>query len=140
MVPKEQAKKLKGCNTSTYPGFRYGNRTVPIHKIIFAKFSKTPLKYKNEINHKDGKKSNYHFSNLEQVTHKENMRHMADNKLSKNIKMSWSEVNVIRDLYQNFKIIIRHLRHFQNGSKIDLDREMVNFYQLLKHSGSIKYV
>lgn len=65
--------------------------TVQSHRIVYEKFiGKIPDKY--EINHIDGNKFNNHLSNLEAVTHHQNILHAVkigliksgfDNKLSK---------------------------------------------------------
>lgn len=55
----------------------YSHTRKMIHKLVAEAFlgNKPP---KHEINHKDGNKSNNHASNLEYVTHKENIRHALD--------------------------------------------------------------
>lgn len=54
---------------------------VYVHRIVAVAFLKNPHG-KNEVNHKDLDKTNNHYSNLEWVTRKENMRHYKINKKS----------------------------------------------------------
>lgn len=51
-----------------------------IHRLVAAAYIPNPLG-KEEVNHKDANKKNNHVSNLEWVTHAENMRHAHENKL-----------------------------------------------------------
>lgn len=57
-----------------------GRVTHRIHRLVARAF--IPLvEGKEEINHKDGDKSNNHYSNLEWCTHSENIQRAWDNKL-----------------------------------------------------------
>jgi hypothetical protein len=53
-----------------------GSTTVRIHRWVALLFveNPNPLKF-NQVNHKDGNKSNAHFSNLEWVDNSENQKH-----------------------------------------------------------------
>ena len=53
-----------------------------IHKLVAVAFILNS-ENKKEINHKDGNKLNNNFSNLEWVTHSENMKHAWDTGLFK---------------------------------------------------------
>ncbi len=88
--------------------FKNGERiTVSPHRIVAQTFISNP-ENKPEVNHIDGNKSNNCTSNLEWVTHSENMRHAYDNGLCQNqkggnngnCKLSDDEVKAIRQLYK----------------------------------------
>lgn len=49
------------------------NKFYSVHRLVALNFLGASIK--REVNHKDGDKKNNHVSNLEWVTHKENMRH-----------------------------------------------------------------
>ena len=55
-------------------------RTVRVHRIVAEAFVPIPRKYQKiprkylEVHHKDGNRANPHVSNLEWVTHQENVR------------------------------------------------------------------
>lgn len=53
--------------------FRF-RRNVAVHRLVAQEFCPNRLKRK-QVNHKDGNKLNNHFTNLEWVSRKENMRH-----------------------------------------------------------------
>jgi hypothetical protein len=65
--------------------------TIRVHRTVYEKFIGL-LPNKHEVNHIDGNKSNNHYSNLEAVTHHQNILHAVkigliksgfDNKFSK---------------------------------------------------------
>lgn len=60
------------------------NYTIAIHRLVAITFIPNPLNLP-EVNHKDGDKSNNDVSNLEWVSHKENMIHANDNGLRSKI-------------------------------------------------------
>jgi hypothetical protein len=49
-------------------------RTYVIHRLVYRYFI-GEISDTLEVNHKDGNKENNHYTNLELVTHKENMQH-----------------------------------------------------------------
>lgn len=51
-------------------------RIRAVHRIVAYTFFGSPGAH-FEVNHKDGNKLNNHISNLEYVTHRENMQHAA---------------------------------------------------------------
>lgn len=54
-------------------------KTFGIHRLVAMAFIGVPENYREmDVNHKDGNKSNNHYSNLEWVTHKENMYHAKE--------------------------------------------------------------
>ena len=69
--------RYRGCNNAGYP-IVVLDKTYTIHRIVMETFhGKTPKGY--EINHIDENKMNYDLSNLEFVTHKENMQKFYKN-------------------------------------------------------------
>ena len=90
-------------------------KTFFISRIVaLAFFGKCPKNY--SVNHKDTIKSNNHFSNLEYVTHQENMRHAFKNgcfkekpKGSHHINSKVSEEQVI-NMRKEYKTTISSTR------------------------------
>lgn len=56
------------------------SRGRPVHRIVWEAF-RGPIPEGKEINHRNGKKRDNRISNLEVVTHSENMKHAYDNGL-----------------------------------------------------------
>lgn len=61
----------KGYEMVRIPRLKYNNT---VHRLVAEHFIDTPDK-SLQVNHKDGNKSNNHYSNLEYVTCKENINH-----------------------------------------------------------------
>lgn len=57
---------------------KYPKTTIFVHRLVAIAFIPNPHNYK-EVNHIDGNKQNNCVSNLEWVTHRENMKHSYDN-------------------------------------------------------------
>ncbi len=80
-----------------------------VHRLVAAHFIPNPLNLA-EVNHKDGNKHNNHISNLEWVTHKENIQHAVDNGLTNKgensflSKLTEQQVLEIRKLKENSDI------------------------------------
>ena len=86
--------------------FSYGSKTKPkrVHRLLSITFIKNPEE-KPEVNHIDGDKLNNELSNLEWVTHKENMQHAFKTNLANNTgekngmsKLKKSQVKEIKRL------------------------------------------
>ena len=86
-------------------------KTVAIHRLIAETFlKKLPG---TEVNHKDGNKSNNNISNLEYVTHKENIQHSYNNGLQQpqrgskngNSKLTEDRVRHIKEYVKAIKVI-----------------------------------
>lgn len=56
-------------------------KTFTAHALVYSHFVNE--NYSGTINHKDGNKQNNHFSNLEAITHSENVRHAINSGLKK---------------------------------------------------------
>lgn len=65
-------------------GLRRNKRTYHryVHRLVASAFLERP-EGKVEVNHKDGNRLNNHVSNLEWVTHRENMTHSINSGLRK---------------------------------------------------------
>lgn len=98
-----------------------------VHRLVGFAFIPNP-ENKPLINHKDGDKSNNHFTNLEWVTHSENHAHAYATGLRKvnpehvhQSKLNWKQVRNLRKLSKNghvdgslsikFKVCIQQVRN-----------------------------
>lgn len=71
----KQAKDKDGYNVVAF--YKDGKqKPIKIHRLV-AKIFLPMVDGKNEVNHKDGNKTNNNVSNLEWVTHKENQSHAS---------------------------------------------------------------
>lgn len=59
-------------------------KTFSVHRLVAIAFLENPLN-KDTVNHKDGKKTNNHVSNLEWFTRSEQTQHAWDNSLIKEV-------------------------------------------------------
>lgn len=58
-------------------------RSFYVHRLVAEKFLDKPKAHQTQVNHIDGDKGNNHWSNLEWVCPKDNIKHMHDNGLNK---------------------------------------------------------
>lgn len=83
---KERLLKSTGSLRRGYPSVNlyndFGNKCVCVHKLVADAFVFNP-EGKNEVNHKDGDKTNSKASNLEWCTSSENKQHAIDTGLIK---------------------------------------------------------
>lgn len=96
-------------------------RTIPVHRIIAIAFIPNP-EGKPCVNHIDADKTNFHISNLEWVTYKENLHHAL--KLSKggNSKLTVEQVIEIRNskeknvhLAKKYNVVVETISHIKNN-------------------------
>lgn len=99
---KRKEKFLKSCSNRGYLGVRLFKKGIKsrvlIHRLVAETFINNP-KNKPFVNHRDLKKYNNAVSNLEWVTHRENMKHYYDatiGKLKKEIKQLKKELGKIK--------------------------------------------
>lgn len=92
-------------------------KTHKIHRLVAHAFIGDPDAL--QVNHKDCNKLNNHYSNLEYVTHSENVQHAIDNNLMKSFNgeecsssvLTELQVVEIRRLYKSGNISQRNLAH-----------------------------
>lgn len=108
------------------------SKVKPVHILVAESFIQNPLKLP-EVNHKDGVKTNNNESNLEWVTHLENMQHavrtrLLDVKGEKHFAHKLTELQVLecrkrylaggvyhKDLANEFGITRRNMGDVING-------------------------
>lgn len=81
---RNQCACKKGYLRVWSPGFIKKRRSFMVHRLVALAWLECPEGYdKMDVNHIDANKANNHFSNLEWVTHQENMTHGKKLKLFK---------------------------------------------------------
>lgn len=71
-----------GWDNNGYTHVSIGNKSYQLHRLVALAFIKSNDLKKIEVNHIDGNKKNNELTNLEWVTHKENVQHAFDTGLS----------------------------------------------------------
>jgi len=71
-----------GWDNSGYVHVSIGKNSYPLHRLIAKAFIKQNDPTQTEVNHKDGNKKNNTKTNLEWMSHKENVQHAFDTGLS----------------------------------------------------------
>lgn len=75
--------------------------TNSLHRVYMIAFCYFPGCEAYEVNHIDGNKLNFHPSNLEWVTHRENMEHASEYLMQEKRKLSDDDIIEIISLYNN---------------------------------------
>jgi len=91
---------------------RVGTKTklIYLHKLLAEAFIPNP-ENKTQVNHKDCNKQNNSLSNLEWVTHQENVQHARDNNLPK-VESNTKQKHIYFDKNENkYSVIFRRLGH-----------------------------
>jgi len=99
------AKKDTSLNKKRgYKYVRTSNKNLQVHRLVASAFVPNP-ENKQYVNHKDGDKTNNHYTNVEWVTCKENAQHAIRNGLTKqmkknegNLKYTQEQVNSVYNL------------------------------------------
>lgn len=111
--------KILICRTSKTP-LLHGlsknskDKSITVHRLVATHFIPNPLSLP-EINHIDGNKHNNHVSNLEWMTHKDNVQHAVDNNLTNKgeksflSKLTNDKVLEIRNLKENENLSYRKI-------------------------------
>lgn len=90
-------------NSTGYQYIRFGKKVLRVHRLIALTFIDNPLN-KPSVNHKDGIKTNNHISNLEWVTHSENVIHAYKIGLHRNHKIIYYfDDSTIKFIRKNYK-------------------------------------
>tara|TARA_Y100000361_G_scaffold133204_1_gene131265 strand:- start:203 stop:970 length:768 start_codon:yes stop_codon:yes gene_type:complete len=79
------------------------DRRVYLHRVLAAMFVPNP-ENKNFVNHKDLDRSNNDISNLEWVTHKENLKHAREKGHHRKSKLTASNIREIKRKNKNKKV------------------------------------
>ena len=128
-IYKQTINKKGYCQVCVSLGSRSKKKIFRIHKAVAETFISNP-ENKQEVNHKDGDKSNNNVSNLEWVTASENIQHAYQNGLKKPLygmdngasKLTQSDIEYIRErfVYGDHKCGARAL-----GRKFNVDKNMI---------------
>lgn len=89
--------KAKNGYLSVRPIINGKHKQCMVHRIVAEAFI-GPCPAGLEVNHIDGNKQNHHVSNLEYVTHAENLRHARVSGLCPPVKISDETVRKVREL------------------------------------------
>lgn len=78
---KLSAYKHRARGKNLYVGIRAGKRSYLVHRLMMAAKLGRMLKTSEQVNHIDGNTLNNSMSNLEVVSHKQNVEHAVRNNL-----------------------------------------------------------
>jgi FixJ family two-component response regulator len=101
----------------------HGNvKTKTVHRIVAMTFLAKP-ESRCDVNHKDGNKLNNHISNLEFISHSENVKHAYENGL---ISKAFGKNNGMNKLSETQVLAIKSLIHNGFKNKFIADQFNVN--------------
>lgn len=81
-------------------------KSLYIHRLVAEMFVRKPRKsHCNQVNHRDGNKSNNSAANLEWLTNGENQRHAHKEGLKPKAKLKGTDVKTIRKSKQTAKVL-----------------------------------
>ena len=122
--------RTEGDNGAGYKNVNIYNKELKkakkfyVHRLVAELFLEKPCDSKKQVNHIDGNKGNNHYTNLEWVSPKENIKHMHVNSLSKNRRELGSIVKlpdeVIMSAYLAVKIGMLGIR--ESADKFGMPR------------------
>lgn len=116
-ILKQRLNKSGYMQVSVKPNGRQGkSKTFRIHRVLAVAWIPNPNDLP-QVNHKDGIKTNNTISNLEWVTHQQNIRHAFDNNLvpikrgvdTSSAVLTDELVRCIREEYSNGGVTLRQL-------------------------------
>lgn len=108
----QTGKLLNPWSQDGYLRVDFRGKVIPIHRLVAMHFLPPPPTWQYEINHKDCNKLNNHVSNLEWITHHENLEHAAANGLG-NISKSVTAIPVNGGEKLHFKSINAVAKYFK---------------------------
>lgn len=131
ILSKRLKRHLKTCKASGYDRLWIegddGRRAqYLVHRLVAMTYLENP-ENKEQVNHKDGNKSNNHVDNLEWVSRKENMKHAFETGLNSNVgenngKARLTE-NQVLEIYQ---LCLNGLGNTEIAEIFGINKNMVN--------------
>lgn len=110
-----------------------------IHRLVAHAFCPRPDRHKDkdysqlEVNHKDGVKTNNHYTNLEWCTHKENVIHAIDtglkvHKKGEDIYNAALTTEQVKEIREDYVVNLRPYKYYQEkyNVKFDVIQAMLN--------------
>lgn len=118
---------LKPDKSSGYFRVRIYNKWIPVHKLV-CKLFVVNLQNKKYVNHIDEDKLNNHFSNLEWVTHRENLKKYHETKsISKHSGIHW----IKRQKSYQCSVWINRKKHYLGTTKdIDYAKKLISEFSI----------
>lgn len=120
-------------NKSGYVQVNLGSKLkVYIHRVV-AECYLTGFDLSLDINHIDGNKENNHYTNLECISHSENMKHARLNGLIKSIQGSKNHVSkLVEDDVINIRRLFKEGKSYNELSKL-YNMSYSGIYSIIKN-------